>query len=161
MTVKATAATLNAALNATGIKEQFAGSFLFIYSGTVPATADEALDMVAAHTELCKISVDGDGVTGLTFGTPAAGVLPKTPSETWTGTNNFDGFAAATSPQAPSFFRLCAASDDGRGLANASTGYRIQGSVGGPGSGKDLVLATSTMADGDPQPIGDAEILLG
>lgn len=158
MALKASTATKNAALNATGIKTQLAAGFLYVYSGAVPATADEALNMVTTHTELLKVSLSG-GATGLTFDAPAAGVLPKAAAETWSGTCAFSGFDAATT-QAPTFYRFCAAGDDGRAAANASTGYRIQGTAGGPSSGADLQFGTATLTDGNVQPIGAYSITL-
>lgn len=152
-------ATRNAALNTVGIKEQLDAGFLYIYAGTPPVDANVALDMVAVHTELVKISLSG-GATGLTFDAPAAGVLPKAAAETWSGTCTFDGFAEATSTLTPTFFRFCAAGDNGRGVANSTTGYRIQGTVGGPSSGADLQLGTATLTDGNVQPIGAASFTL-
>lgn len=152
--LKVSTATANAALNGTGLKEQFDDGFLYIFSGPVPATADEALNMASLHTEIVQISVGGDGTTGLTFAVPSGGVLGKTVSESWTGTAAFDGFGSASSTLTATFYRFCAAGDDGRGAANTSTGYRIQGVVGGPNSGAELQLGASTIANGAVQPIG-------
>ncbi|MGH8026001.1 MAG: hypothetical protein ACREO0_04650 [Pseudoxanthomonas sp.] len=157
MTTRTSNATRNGCLSSVGIDEQFNLSFLFIYSGTEPATADEPLDMVAVHTELTKVS-NNSTATGLTFGTAALGVLAKTIAEVWSGVVTLDGFDEVTDPATPTFYRLCAAGDNGRGAANASTGYRIQGSVGGPGSGADLVLGTATLASTDTQPIAEFEV---
>ena len=154
MSLKATPATKNALLNAIGLKEQLDDGFLYIYAGAAPASAEAALDMVATHTELVKISVGGDGVTGLTFAAPSAGVLAKTGAENWTGDCDFDGKDDATATLTPLFYRFCAAGDDGRGAADGTTGYRLQGSVGGPSSGADLQLGTATLTNGNTQPIG-------
>lgn len=153
MTLKATPATKNALLDAIGLKEQLDNGFLYIFSGTAPATANEALNVATTHTELCRISVADDGVTGLTFDAPAAGVISKAAAETWSGTCVFNGFNAATT-QAATFFRFCAAADDGRGVANGTTGYRIQGTVTAIGAGGDLQIGSGSLTDGVLQPIG-------
>lgn len=152
MTLKASVATRNAALDGTGVKEQFTLGFLYIFSGDVPATADEPLDMVAEHTQVVKISLNGTA-TGLSFDTPASGVLSKAAAQVWSGTATFDGVDDALTTLTPTFYRFCAAGDDGRGAANTTTGYRIQGTVGGPSSSADLVLGSATIDAGDPQPI--------
>lgn len=159
MTLKATTASKNAALNSIGVKEQFTLGFLFIFSGPVPATADEALDVVADHTQLVKIS-NNSTATGLTFDNPASGVLPKKASETWAGLNTFDGVDDAETDLTATFFRLCAAGDNGRGIADGTTGYRLQGSVGGPSSGADLQLADAELTAGDTQRIGAGGVAL-
>ena len=138
---------------AAALKTDLDAGFLFLYAGTVPATADEALDLVAVHTEVLKVSNNG-GVTGLTFEAPANGVLAKEETEVWKGTVTFDGFDDAETTLTPTFYRFCPAGDNGRGVANASTGYRIQGTVGGPSSGADLVLGTTTVTAGNEQPVG-------
>lgn len=153
MTLKATPATKNALLDAIGLKEQLDDGFLYIFSGAAPATAEEALNMATTHTELLKVSVGDDGVTGLTFDAPASGVVSKAAAETWSGTCSFDGFNAATT-QTPTFFRYCAAGDNGRGVANASTGYRLQGTVSALGGGGHLQIGSGSLTDGVLQPIG-------
>lgn len=130
------------------------GGSLRLFAGTVPATAEEALDMVATHTELAHITVGGSG-GGLTFETPTAGVLTKTPGEQWKGTYVFDGAQEAEESLAPTFYRFCAAGDNGRGIADGSTGYRLQGTMGGPSSAAELRIGVSTATNGNEQPIGD------
>lgn len=153
MTLKATPATKNALLNAIGLKEQLDDGFLYVFSGALPATADEALNMVTTHTELLMVSVADDGVTGLTFDAPTGGVVSKAAAETWSGTCDFDGFNATTT-QAATFYRFCAAGDNGRGAADGTTGYRIQGSVTAVGGGGDLQIGTGSLTEGNLQPIG-------
>jgi hypothetical protein len=159
MTSKASPACLNALLNSTALKEQFTSAKLYIFSGDVPPTAEEALDMGAVHTQLVVITVSGSG-TGVTLGTPSGGIVPKNPSETWSGTNTFDGVDDGETELTPTFFRLCQGSDDGRGAANGSTGYRIQGTVGVSGDGAELTLGTDTLTAGNTQQINDYTIQL-
>lgn len=151
--LKLSTATANGLANAIGLKEQLDGGKLYIFAGPVPETADEALDLVNDHTELCVITVNDSG-TGLTFDAATNGVLGKAAAETWSGTCAFDGADAATTTLAPTFYRFCASGDNGRAAANTSTGYRVQGSVGGPNSGADLQLGANTLSDGALQPIG-------
>lgn len=108
---------LAAHLAVTGsIKAALDGSFIWIYSGTEPATADAAL---SGNTLLVKISVGGDGSTGLTFdATPVNGVLVKTAAETWQGTVVAAGDA--------SFFRMAATDPSGA----STTDKRLQGDIG-------------------------------
>jgi hypothetical protein len=141
-------ATRNAALNGTGIKEQFDGGFLYLFAGTVPSSANDALNMTTTHTEMVVISLDGLGVDGLTFDAPSAGVLAKAAAEAWRGVAAFDGAEDSETSLTATFYRLCADGDDGRGAANASTGYRIQGVIDEPGSGADLELANPVIASG-------------
>jgi hypothetical protein len=151
--LKVSTATANAALNGTGFKEQFDGGLLYLYAGPVPADADVALDMSTLHTEAVIISESGSG-DGLTFDAPAGGVLGKAASETWSGVPDTNGYQGSLTTIAPTFYRFCAGSDNGRGAANTSTGYRVQGTVGGPNSGADLQLGNATVTEGVSQPVG-------
>jgi len=144
MALKLSTASANAGLNGTGFKEQFNLGFLYIFSGTVPATAAEALTVPGTHQSLVKISNNG-GATGLTQDAPSSGVLSKAAAETWKGTVANSGTAT--------FYRFCAAGDNGQGVADGSTGYRVQGTVGGSGSGADLELGSTTLTTSFEQPI--------
>ena len=153
MTIKTSTASANAAAGSTGFKEQLDLGFLYLFAGPPPASADAALDMATQHTEVLKVSISS-GATGLTFATPAGGVLSKTVAEVWSGVVTLDGFDDAGPTCTPTFYRFCAAGDNGRGAANTSTGYRVQGSVGGPGSGADLQLGVAALTAGATQPVG-------
>ncbi|MGH8078971.1 MAG: hypothetical protein ACREP7_00260 [Lysobacter sp.] len=150
--MKQTLAFKNAALGE--IKTLLDGGALHMFAGPVPATADEALDMATNHTALNAITNNGGG-TGLTFDTPTTGVLTKAAAETWKGTNTFEGADQAETTLQPTFYRFCAAGDNGRAVANASTGYRLQGTIGGPSSAAELRLGTTTITAGNEQPVGD------
>jgi len=154
--LKYSVACKNGVLNSTGLKTQFNLAKLYIFAGTIPDTPDEALDMVATHTECVPITNNSTG-TGLTFDSASGGVLYKAAAETWSGVVATGGFDTSN-PITPTFYRLCAAGDNGRGVADGSTGYRIQGTVGGPGSGADLRLGTDNLTNGITQPIGDYSV---
>lgn len=121
------------------VKSALDEGFLYVFAGPVPATADAALDMVGSHTQLAKLSVDGNG---LTFSAPVGNVLPKAPSEEWEGLIEFEGANAGAPSLSPTFYRFCAAGDDGRG---ASTGVRLQGTAGGPASNAAVLFSSDVM----------------
>lgn len=151
--LKLSTATRNALLNDIGLKDQLDGGKLYLFAGPLPATADEALDLVNDHTECVVITDNGAGAP-LTFDTPTSGVLNKAASQVWKGTVALDGAEAGAGTATPTFYRFCAGTDNGRGAANASTGYRVQGTVGGPNSGADLQLGQATLSNGNEQAIG-------
>lgn len=153
MTLLVSTATANGLANGSGLKEQFDGGLLYLFAGPVPATADEALDMVSAHTEAVVVSVNSAG-TGLTFDAPNAGVLGKAAAEVWSGVVATEGANGAATSITPTFYRFCAAGDNGRGAADAALGYRVQGAVGGPNSGAELQLGAAELVEGNTQPVG-------
>ena len=119
------------------------GGRLYYYAGAEPTNAGDALDMVATHTELCVLTLNGGGTTGLTFEPVTGDTLVKTAAEVWRGLIAFTGAQAAQATLTPTFFRFCAAGDDGRD--GAGTRRRIQGSLGGPSSNADLSLGSNTL----------------
>lgn len=153
MALKITNATANGLANGTGLKEQFDSGFLYLFVGAIPATADEALDMVNVHTQVAKFTESDDGVTGLTFDAPVAGLLSKAAAESWQATVAFDGFDDAEASLVPTFFRFCAGADTGRGAADSSIGYRVQGTIGSLSSGADLVMGETTVEPADLLPV--------
>lgn len=156
--IKPSTATANGLLNGTGLKEQLDGGKLFIYAGPVPATADDALDMVEDHTLVAIITESDDGATGLTFEDPDNGILAKKVAETWLGETDFDGADDSDPTLVCTFFRFCADGDNGQGAADSSTGYRLQGTIGGPNSGADMVRGNPEVAEAQPFPIGSFAI---
>ena len=103
---------------------------LMIYDGTPPATADAAL---SGNTLLCTVANAGAAVNMDTV--PVAGVLPKKPSETWSGTNAASGNA--------SFYRFQTTADAG---ALSLVLPRIQGTIGVGGA--DMNLGTIALVSG-------------
>lgn len=137
--MKMTNATAAAANNA--LKAALDGGNLYYFSGPVPPEAGDALNMVSNHTQLVKMTKDNDGTTGLTFATSTGTVLSKTPAENWVGTVAFDGAQDSETTLTPTFWRFCAAGDNGRG---AGSGPRLQGTIGGPASSAELKLTDGT-----------------
>jgi hypothetical protein len=115
-----------------GVKGALAAGFIYIYSGSQPTSADSA----ATGTLLGKVTKDGDGATGLTLGTSAAGVIPKNPAETWKFTGLADGSAG--------WFRHCEAGDTPGN--SSSTAKRIDGSIGTAGA--DANIANTNVVTG-------------
>lgn len=149
MTITANADLMEAML--TELKNQLDGGFLYIFSGSVPDSADDALDMMNDHTMLAMISVDDDGVTGLTFSAPGGNLLSKDGSENWIGTIAFSGAEDGETTLSPSFWRFC---QDGDDPTDTASGPRVQGTVGGPSSGADMIRSTETMTANGTNVIG-------
>ncbi len=109
------------------------GKVIKLYSGTVPASADEAL---SANAVLLATITVSDGGTGLTFATPAGGQVTKNTSEVWSGTVVANGVA--------SFFRMEDPADSG---AASGTAIRIQGTIGLDGA--DMNFGTTALVTGN------------
>lgn len=120
------------------IKTELDGGFAYLFAGAVPAGPEVALDMATVHTQVAKLSLAGDGVTGLTFDAAADFVLSKPGAAVWSGLVDFDGLVAGPGTITPTFFRICAAGDNGRAAGVA--GFRLQGTVGGPTSSAAMKL---------------------
>lgn len=141
MTIKVSTALAHAVLVSGSMKTLLDGGFLYLYSGTAPATADAAIG--TGQALLVKISKDA-GATGLSFGTtPAAGKLGKN-ADTWSGgTPSAEGTAT--------FYRWCMDDDDGTGAAGVGD-YRVQGSVATSAADLNMenpVVASSSGIDID------------
>ena len=130
---------------ATGaFKTGMDGSYVNIYSGTAPASPDDAIP--GGATLLCTVSVGGTA-TGVTFeATATAGLLVKAAGETWEGTNLADGTAT--------WFRLAPTADAG---ASSPTALRVQGSVGQAGA--DLNITNTSLTTGAVQSVDYFSIL--
>lgn len=133
MSIKASTGLRTQMLGSSSLKSIFdAGSEIRIYSGTVPAAADDA---IGSATLLVTIK---NGASGTTFGAAALGVLAKNPSETWSGVNVATG--------TPSFYRHVLTADDGTVSTSAP---RYQGTVGVVGA--DMNLTAPTLTSGATQ----------
>jgi hypothetical protein len=141
MTIRLSTGARNAMLgNGTnaGLRAALAAGFLYIYSGSQPATAD----LGATGTLLGKVTVNDDGTTGLTFDAAAAGVLSKAAAETW----KFHGLAAGTA----GWFRFSDSADTP--TASSATAKRVDGLIGTAGadvnmSNTNVVLAAQSTID--------------
>jgi hypothetical protein len=111
MAIRLSEALRNFILETGSVEAALTLGFLIIYSGSQPASANDA----ATGTQLAVIA-NADGATGLTFEAIAtAGTLPKTSGETWSGTAGASGTAG--------WFRFAGLdTDKATTVANASAG---------------------------------------
>ena len=127
----------NGLLVTGSLESLMASGKIKIYSGTVPATADDAL---GSATLLCTIDRSGSGINLDT--TATNGTILKLGSETWSGVNAASGTGT--------FFRHATASDTG---VSSTTEVRIQGTFGIAGcdmnrtAGATLTSAATTTID--------------
>lgn len=131
---------LRTAIMVTGsVKSRLDGGFLFLFSGSQPASAEDA----AVGTLLAAVSIDAAGATGLTLTTgDAAGQAKKTVAEAWQAL----GLAAGTA-RWYRYQRLdtnLATTQAAALLAAGGTVERVDGSVGT--SGADLIAASVAVA---------------
>lgn len=130
------------------LKTALDGGFLYIYAGTMPADAGDAL---SGATLLCKVTESGDGSTGLTFEAPSGGTMTKETTEDWAS-------AVITASGTAAFFRFCDSTDT---PANASsTKARLQGRCGVAGSGAELILETVTLVNNGTNTTGCADFVV-
>lgn len=128
----------NAMLDAASLKGAMTGALIYIYGGTVPATADAA---DTGATLLCTISTGGDGTTALALEAAAAsGVITKETDDTWSGTVDTSGTAA--------FFRMKMPADGG---SSSTSEKRIQGTIALAGA--DMNLSSTSLVAAATQTI--------
>jgi uncharacterized protein YndB with AHSA1/START domain len=138
------AALQNYMMSTGSFKGGMDGSYLKIYSGTAPASPNDAVP--GGSTLLCVVSVDGTA-TGVTFeATATPGLLVKAAAEPWEGTNEADGTAT--------WFRLAPTADVGDA---STTALRLQGSVGQAGA--DLNITSTSLTSGAVQSVDYFSIL--
>lgn len=102
-----------------------------VRSGTRPTTADSA----STGTLLGIVTLNGDGVTGLNFDTPANGAIDKPSGAVW----QFTGLAAGTA----TWLRFRLVEDDGSSSTNFK---RIDGTLAAFGG--DAILTDSNVTVG-------------
>lgn len=132
MALRLSTGARTALASTAGLKGLFDGGFLDVFSGGQPTTAD----LAETGVKLVRISISSgtDSTCGLTFGTAAAGIIPKS-ADVWSGSILAAGVAG--------YFRLYGTA--GTSGSSASE-IRIDGNVGV--SGSDMVLANSTLTAG-------------
>ena len=144
MTIRYSTGTINRLLgdysvsNANnGLAGVFKDGFIYIYSGSQPASADSA----ATGTLLAKVSKDAGSFThgvstnGLQFGVPSGGVISKSGSQNW----QYTGIASGTA----GWFRFV-----GNAADVDSSSIRMDGSISTTSG--DLILSTTTIVIGTP-----------
>ena len=120
---------------ASSFQAQFKDSFIEIYTGTQPSSADDA----PTGTLLVTIYSDGSSA-GLEFGDSSSGTIGIKSGETWTGTAVNTGTAG--------WFRLKQAGDSG---ASSTTDSRMDGAVAT--SGAELNMSSTSITTGAIQAI--------
>lgn len=125
---------------AYSVRDIFKNGVIKIYSGTQPASADDA----PTGTLLCTISVNGTS-QGISFADAVNGVLSKNPSEVWSGVAIATGTAG--------WFRLETYGDSG---STSTTEERIDGTIAT--SGAELNMANTYIQTGAVQTISSFDI---
>lgn len=135
MTVIASTGLKTSLLGNGGFSEVMSGTVFKLYSGIVPAHAN---DSVGGATLLCTISNTAIPDDGVSFNDSTPAILTKPSAEEWSGTNVASG--AAT------FYRLTSSEDTG---SASTTIPRLQGTVGVFNA--DLNLSSVNLVSGAPQ----------
>jgi len=135
--LQASTALRNYMLATGSFAAALAGGFIKIYAGVPPATADSAL---SGNTLLTTITLNGDGVTGLTMATTAASGAISKPNAVWQGTNAATGTAT--------FWRFVLTADTGAAI---TTEIRLQGNAATAGA--ELVMTNIALTSGATQNI--------
>lgn len=136
MTLKVSTGLRNKLLDTGSLASLMAGGLIKIYSGSPPASADDA----ASGSLLCTISLNSTGTGVNMASTATGGVLAKSTAETWSGVVALSG--AAT------YYRHVAASDTG---AASTTQARLQGEIATAGA--ELNLSSTTLTSGATQTV--------
>jgi hypothetical protein len=136
MTVRLSDGLRTDMLEGGSLESALALGFIFIYTGSQPASSNDA----ATGTLLVTIAVN-DGATGLSFDTiVTAGVLAKAAAETWSGTAGQTGTAG--------WFRFNELVTDkattlSAAAASSVTAKRLDGSIAV--SGGDLQMSNTAI----------------
>ena len=138
MTTKISTGLAGYLLGTGSLRQAMASSFLRVYSGTAPATADAAIP--AGAELLVEISLDGTG-GGLSLATaPQGAIITKDTAQVWRGTAGKTGVAT--------FFRWVTTGDNGEASASR---LRIQGDVAVAGA--ELNFSSTAMTAGAIQKV--------
>lgn len=125
---------------ASSVKEIFNKSVIKIYTGSQPASANDA----PTGTLLVTISLNGTG-NGISFGDASGGSISKSPTEVWSGTAVATGTAG--------YFRLQSYGDT---ESLSETDERIDGAIAT--SGAELNMSNTQIQSGAVQTISVFDI---
>lgn len=139
MAIRFSTGARTAIAGSSGFQELFEGGFIGVFTGGQPASADNA----ETGSLLVTIS-SSSGTAGITFGTAAAGVLPKS-SGVWSGLVGTAGVAG--------WFRMY---DINHTTGSNGTAVRMDGNIGV--SGSDLVLSNTSQTVGATLTIDTANV---
>lgn len=150
MALRLTDGLRNHILQVSSVEAALTLGFLMIYSGSQPASANDA----ATGVRLATIAVDG-GAIGLTFDAiVVAGTLPKAAAEVWNGTAGATGTAG--------WFRFHEldtnkATTEASADAGGSGVKALDGSIAV--SGADLNMSNVSVVSGATQTVTDFNIV--
>jgi hypothetical protein len=140
MTVRLSTALRNNLAGSTGFAASFANGVIEIYTGSQPASADNAVSgtLLGTVTLNSGAFTPGTATNGLTFATAASGAVSK--SGVW----SFNGIAVGTA----GWFRLKGNAVDTGAADSSAALVRLDGSIGT--SGADLNLSNLSITVGAP-----------
>jgi len=124
------------------VRSTFTNGVVYIYSGAQPIDGDAAVQ----GTLLGKLTVGaaafapGQPAAGLNFDAPANKVLSKAAAETW----QFVGLATGVA----GWFRHMGNALDDLNADQTKVLPRMDGRIGGPGSGAEMILSNVTVTQG-------------
>ena len=134
-----------ALLDTADFQSEFALSFINIYTGTQPASADDA----ASGTLLATIySNNPTDTIGISFDSPIAGTISKAVAETWAGTALLTGTAG--------WYRLFEAG--GNPAILSTTESRVDGNIST--SGANMNMSSTTITSGTVQTVSTFDVTL-
>lgn len=133
-----TSGTVVVCCDGGSVRDTFCHGVLRIFSGTVPAAADDAITgtLLAQLTISSGVFVAGAFTNGLTFGDAAAGVIGMAAGEVWSG--------LAVAAGSATHYRFVGNPADSN--ASSTTLCRIQGTVNT--SGADAIMPNTTISLG-------------
>jgi hypothetical protein len=135
----------NNMLDTDGIKSTFTSGYINIYTGSQPATADDAVPGTAV---LLAIISNNGTATGVTFDAPVAGKISKAAAETWSDTALATGSAG--------WFRLYRSADNP--ATSDTTLARIDGAVST--SGAELNISNTSVVIAAVQTVTQFDITM-
>jgi len=130
-------------LGSADFKTKFTASFINIYSGSQPASADSP----ATGTLLATIYSDGAAI-GVSFDAPVAGAISKAAAQTWSGTAVATGTAG--------YYRLFEALDDP--TLQSAVKARLDGAIAT--SGAELNMSSTAIVASAVQTITSFTVTL-
>jgi hypothetical protein len=148
ITAAAVAAKINAFSGITDYKATSSGAIITIQALNGRGTAPNTFVVASTVTTITKTDTNMAGgvasANGLKFGAPAAGLLPKLSTQTWSGVNVATGTGG--------WFRLVGPVADSGALDSLEQQIRVDGSIATSGSDMNLsstafvILATSGIS---------------
>lgn len=141
MTAKLSTGMRNHMLETGSVKGAFTTAVLRLYSGTEPASADDAI------TGTLLVTITGPSAAALAFDAATGGALPKASNQVWAGVAVASGTAT--------HFRLVDTAD---AATSSTTAKRIQGKCGTASA--ELNMTSTSIATGATQTVDAGNITM-